>query len=165
MALAAVYSVHRTSGSPAREMCPGLSISPDWKRLGVSPKWAATVRGTPEASRVIDCRLEGERRDEAHTRCTHQALTDRILMSYLARPAVELAEGAIEHQARIEQRQKRLRQSRVGFDGGADLFIGGAMAKLRRQLDTEHLEQATHLILQIDTLAEHGFARREQGPN
>jgi hypothetical protein len=39
------------------------------------------------------------------------------------------------------------------------------MAKLRRQLDTEHLEQATHLILQIDTLAEHGFARREQGPN
>ena len=38
MALAAVYSAHRTSGSPALEMWPGLSISPDWERLGVSPK-------------------------------------------------------------------------------------------------------------------------------
>ena len=44
MALAAVYSAHRTSASPHFEICPSMSISPDWKRLGVRPKWAATVR-------------------------------------------------------------------------------------------------------------------------
>ena len=43
MALAATYKVQHTFGSPALAMCPGLSISPDWKRLGVRPKWAVTV--------------------------------------------------------------------------------------------------------------------------
>ena len=38
MALAAAERVARTSASPAWEMRPGLSFSPDWKRLGVRPK-------------------------------------------------------------------------------------------------------------------------------
>jgi len=42
--LAAVYSTARTLRSPARDMRPGLSISPDWNRLGVSPKWEPTKR-------------------------------------------------------------------------------------------------------------------------
>src|SRR4030095_12698999 len=43
-ACAATYSAQRTSGSPALEMRPGLSVSPDWDRLGVRPEWAAAVR-------------------------------------------------------------------------------------------------------------------------
>lgn len=43
-ALAAAYRVARTSRSPALDMRPGLSCSPDWYRRGVRPKCAATVR-------------------------------------------------------------------------------------------------------------------------
>ena len=41
---AATYSVDRTLASPQLEIWPSRSSSPDCKRLGVSPKWAATVR-------------------------------------------------------------------------------------------------------------------------
>ena len=44
IAFAAEYSVERTSRSPARDILPGLSLSPDWYRRGVRPKCAATVR-------------------------------------------------------------------------------------------------------------------------
>ena len=43
-ALAAAYRVARTSRSPALDIRPGLSCSPDWYRRGVRPKCAATVR-------------------------------------------------------------------------------------------------------------------------
>ena len=43
-ALAAAYNAARTSRSPAFDMRPGLSCSPDWYLRGVSPKWTPTVR-------------------------------------------------------------------------------------------------------------------------
>ena len=39
------------------------------------------------------------------------------------------------------------------------------MTELGWQFDAEHLEQATDLVLQVDTLRQHRFAAGEQGPD
>src|SRR3954464_4079039 len=54
--LAASYGAGRTIASPPLLIPPITSVSPDWYRLGVSPKWAPTAledRNRPGSSTAV----------------------------------------------------------------------------------------------------------------
>ena len=58
--------------------------------------------GMPEARRVIDAGLVGQRGYEAHPGCTHQASADRVVVRHVAGAVVEFAKAAVQHQAGIQ---------------------------------------------------------------
>ena len=83
-------------------------------------------------------------------------------MSSMPRPIVQLTERLVERQPSIEYWQQVSPKRTIRFDQRTDLGIEGAVSELRRQLDAEHLEQATDLILQVNALVEHRLAAGEQ---
>ena len=80
----------------------------------------------------------------------------------MPRPIVQLTERLVERQPGIEYRQQVSPKRAIRFDQRTDLGIERAVSELRRQLDAEHLEQATDLVLQVNALVEHGLAAGEQ---
>ena len=70
-------------------------------------------------------------------------------MGHLARSTIELAERVIQLQTDIEQRQQRMRQGRITFDGISHVAIEGSVSELRWEFDAEDFKQSTDFVLQI----------------
>ena len=83
-----------------------LSISPDWKRRGVRPKWAPTVRERLNrlGSSTAALNVNAEMAPTPGTVMSRRQMGSSA--GHLAYASVHLQKCSVEHQSRIEQRQQ-----------------------------------------------------------
>ena len=101
------------------EMRPGLSFSPDWKRLGVSPKWAPTVRELLKRAGSSTAALKLSAVISPTPGTPMKRAADRVLAGRRFDAPIELDEGLEEHLPGLQHRQQGVAQRRIAFDGVA----------------------------------------------
>ena len=88
--------------------------------------------GSFEATWIVDTGFEGQGRDEADARCTHQALADGIILRHMTSPVIEYPEAVVQHQPGLQHRQQGMREGLVSFDDVTHLSIESAVTELGR---------------------------------
>jgi hypothetical protein len=160
--LAASWSARRARPSPCSLVRPARSVSPDWWRRGVRPKWAPSARSA-ESARVVGRRTEGQRGRRPHPGHRHRPPTDRLVARGGRHQAVQALPLGQRRLPRPPQRLDRRLEPRpalhelTGADGDGAL-TGPA------DLQAEPAQRAADAVVEIPELAGQQLAGRQQGP-
>src|SRR6266516_2146048 len=123
---------------------------------------SANTSRSLEAGRIVDRRLEAERGDRADTRHGHEASDLRIITCQLQNLTIEIVGLLLDGLTCLEQRPNHSHQLGTILDQflgshGKDIELGTA--------DTDVLEQATDLVLEITLDLDQQGPARQQRPN
>src|SRR5438105_12774508 len=125
---------------------------------------SANTSRSLEAGRIIDRRLEAERGDRADTRHGHEPSDLCIITCQLENLTIEIVSLLLDGLTCLEQRpdhSDHLGTIRDQFLGphGKDIELGSA------DHETDVLEQAAHLVLEITLALDQQCSARHQSPN
>src|SRR5262245_32891731 len=125
---------------------------------------SANTSRSLEAGRIIDRRLEAERGDRADTRHSHEPADLRIITCQLENLTIEIVGLLLDGLTCLEQRPDHGNQLRTILDQflgplGKDIELGSA------DHQTDVLEEATYLVLEIPLDLHQQRPARQQSPN
>src|SRR5437660_7452492 len=125
---------------------------------------SANTSRSLEARRIVDGRLEAERVDRADTRHGHEASDLRIITCQLQNLTIEIVGLLLDGLTCLEQRPNHSHQLGTIFaqflgSHGKDIELGTA------DHETDVLEQATDLVLEITLDLDQQGPARQQRPN